>query len=279
MKGELFHTQHPYRTRILWGLFWFLTLFAFAIGLFIAADKIKTHTLPTGKVELKIPYSKYLVGETISFQLKNDFNSPIYVINNCPNEPLAVYRKESNGWMRIHDQASDDDCPDEKRQVSVPANGLVNGTFSAWHNLFNKPGKYRVVAFVEYYNALPYQEFEIIEPPVKQSAAPSSSSTQESESQDDESSTTPVQQSLPTPAPITKKQSKTIPTNRGSISVEYDTTNIYVISIAPASGCSYEGGSSGPQVQVTFKCPSGETQVQLNMVNGQLVPTIESGED
>lgn len=270
MKSELLYSRHPKKVRVFWAIVYSTLAVVCMFGLYRAAQHIRTHTLPTGNIQLTIPYSKYLVGETISFTIKNDYNSPIYIMNHCPDEPLEVYRQDNGQWVRQHDKAALEDCPDEQRQVSVPANGIVNGSFTPWKNLFKQPGKYRVVAFVEYYNALPYQDIEVI-------AQPASNTT--------ELQTAPTEQSKQNPAPITDKsttpytakQTKTITTSRGTIIVEYDATTIYVTSIAPAQGCTYEGGKSGPQVEVTFKCPSGETQVQLSIANGQVVSKIESG--
>jgi len=157
--------RHPYKFRLMWTAV-YLIIFAVIIYIAIAAaNGIRTHTLPSGSVQLTVPYSKYVVGEKITFSIKNNYNSSISVVNNCPSEPLAVYRREGVTWVRQHAQASEESCPDEQRQVSVPTGGVVNGNFAAWHNLFSAPGKYRVVAFVEFYNSLPYQEFEVIAQP------------------------------------------------------------------------------------------------------------------
>lgn len=260
--GELSNTRHPLRIRIFWALVYLSIIAGFVIGMYAAATRIRTHTLPVGQIQLTIPYSKYLVGETVSFTLTNNYNSPIYIINNCPSEPLAVYRLESGTWVRQHDQASINDCPVEQRQVSVPANGVVNGTFAPWHNLFSQPGKYRVVAYVEYYNALPYQEFEVIAQPAKQAAI---------------SAVVPA-----TVTPYTVKQSKTIDTSYGSISVQYDTSYIYVILIAPntANNCLYRGGNSGTIVQVTFICgEENRLQLQLSIVGNQIVVATIPNQD
>lgn len=247
--GELGNAQHPLRIRIFWAAVYLSIVVGFVFGMYAAATRIKTHTLPVGQVQLTIPYSKYLVGETVSFTLTNNYNSPIYIINNCPSEPLEVYRQEGGKWVRQHDQAAISDCHIEQRQVIVPANGIVNGTFAPWHNLFSTPGKYRVVAFVEYYNALPYQELEIIAQPAKQTAPTSV-------------------------APYTTKQSKTVTTSYGTISVQYDTSYIYVTSIAPntANNCRYQGGNSGAVVRVTFICGDENTlQLKLSIVGSQIV--------
>lgn len=162
MNNELRHLLHPIGLRIFWiGIYIFLAAFT-VTGFTYAATQVRKHTLPVGKVELSIPYSKYVAGESIEFSLKNNYNSSIFVLNNCPTEPLAVYYQENGKWVRKHLTASHDACSDEDRQVAVAAGKTVTGNFNAWQSMFAQPGKYRIVAFVEYYNSLPYQDIEIV---------------------------------------------------------------------------------------------------------------------
>lgn len=165
MNREIKYAQNPNRTRLAWAIVYGLLAVVVLIGIFKLASHIRTHTLPVGQIELSVPYSKYLVGEAVTFTIKNNYNSPVYISNQCPSEPLNVYRQESGKWVRIHDLASSKDCSIEDRQVKIPANGSVSGNFAPWRHLFDQPGKYRIVAYVEYYNALPYQDFEVITPP------------------------------------------------------------------------------------------------------------------
>jgi len=162
MNDELNNMRHPSRLRIFWVIV-YISIIAIIVAVAgVSASQLRTHIIPTGTIQLSVPYSKYVVGETVSFSIKNNYNSSIYVINKCPQEPLAVYRQENNKWVRQHDYALEENCPEEQRQVITVAGGTVNGNFAAWPNLFLKPGKYRIVAFVEYYNALPYQDIEVI---------------------------------------------------------------------------------------------------------------------
>lgn len=162
MRGELRYANSKRFSRVAWLLFWMLLLGLLMYGFYQLVSHIQMRSLPAGQIQLSVPYSKYLVGEPITFTIKNNYNSSIYLSNDCPAEPLRVYRQENNLWVRIHDTASISDCPTENRQIEVPANSSVNGSFAPWHNLFNTPGKYRIVAYVEYYDALPYQDFEVV---------------------------------------------------------------------------------------------------------------------
>ena len=165
MNRELYHQQHRHHRLIFWVAI-YSAIAVVALGsLYYLATRIRTSTLPVGEIQLAVPHSQYVVGESISFTITNHLNAPIYVMNGCPSEPLNVYYKQGNDWVRVHDTASTTDCPKEDRQVAIAANTQMSSNFNAWHNLFAKPGMYRVVAVVEHYNALPYQDFEVIVPP------------------------------------------------------------------------------------------------------------------
>ncbi len=166
MNSELNYVKNKKFSRLAWLAFYTLVAIALIIVAVVISGEFKTRSIPIGDISLSVPYSKYVVGEDITFTVKNGYNSPIYVTNTCPGEPLNVYKWVDNKWSRIHDKASLKDCPDQTRNIEVAANSSVSGDFKAWPNLFNSPGKYRVVAYVEYYDALPYRDFEVIAKPV-----------------------------------------------------------------------------------------------------------------
>lgn len=294
MKGELHHALHPRRTYAMWALFYGCIFVGLIAGFSIVASRIKTYSLPTGALQLHIPYKTYLVGEPITFTLINQYNSAIYITNNCPREPLAVYKQQDNHWVRIHANTSSANCLGGDRQVRVAAGGEQSGSYSNWPELFAQPGKYRVVAYVEYFNAAPYQDFEVITRPAKPSAQntptlPTATSRTTTNSAAGNTTTsiptaTPTQTTATTPTSITTTPtqttlpSKTVSVSTGSINVTYSSTTIYVQSIVPRAGCTYEGGRSGSKVEVTFKCSGSETQVTLQLSNGQLVYRVENGD-
>ncbi|USN96065.1 MAG: hypothetical protein H6797_03230 [Candidatus Nomurabacteria bacterium] len=205
MKGELLYAYSPVRWRIMWAIVYAVLLAGALFALYQFGSQIGTHSVPVGDVRLSIPYSKFLVGETVPFTVHNGFNSTIYVTNNCPSEPLEVFKLESGTWKRIHDTVALSDCPLEGRQIAVPANGSMSGTFKEWRHLFNKPGKYRVVAYVEYYNALPYQDFEVISKPKVPRV--------------------PVAPAVPTISNILNRNSATSPSSTVSPTVKHPVTN------------------------------------------------------
>lgn len=165
MSMELEYTRHPARTYLHWAIL-YISLFALlaVIGLFFAS-KIRTYSLPSGALSLTVPYGRYLQGEAVTFTLKNNFNAPVYVADNCPEEPLAVYKLVNSTWQRIHDYTSQASCSGMQRQIVIPAGGQQQGSFADWPNLFSQPGKYRIVAYVEYFNTMTYQDIEIVATP------------------------------------------------------------------------------------------------------------------
>lgn len=293
IRSESEHIKDPKRTYIRWGLFYIVVILAAAFFLIQIANGMRTYNAPSGTVQLRIPYDKYLEGETITFAVTNNYNSSISVANNCPEEPLAVYKLVGNTWKRIHDKAKAKDCKAKSRFIEIPAGETVRSNFGAWPNLFDEPGKYRVAVFIEYFNSVSYQDFEVIKKPkivkkkttTSQHPAPSvvvpqlpsstSSTSSTSNKSDDEE-----EQQVSTGGGSTSQiiGQKTVSTGAGSITVEYSSSYVYVLSISPAAGCSREGGRSGSFVEVTFKCGGNETQIQLWVSGGTLRQKIEQGD-
>ncbi|MCA9325571.1 hypothetical protein KDA23_05945 [Candidatus Saccharibacteria bacterium] len=175
MSRELRHSANPWRMRIIWAISFVVLVVLLLFAFYRVFDRIQTYSLPNGSVELSVPYSKYLVGETITFTVKNNFNSSIQVSNGCPGEPLSVFRYEKHKWVQIHDKTNIKNCADQERTVTIPANQSMTASFKNWPHLFNKAGKYRIVMRVDFYNSLPYQDFEVINKPKAYAAVHSGS--------------------------------------------------------------------------------------------------------
>lgn len=257
MSQELQYAQNPRRFNLRWYLF-YAALVLGIVSLFVAmASNFRTYSLPRGAVSLTIPYSKYLVGEAVTFTIANHYNSPIYIQDDCPSEPLAVYRQESLSWVRVHDTTSLASCSNKERQIEIAPGEQRQGSFAQWPNLFSVPGKYRVAVLVDYFNDILYQDFEVVSKPVP---AP----------------VTPPTSQAPSATITPSAHQQTVSLAEGSITVSYAGSYITVLSISPAAGCTYEGGRSGTQVEVTFICGGNNVQLQLQVINGQLRQKLES---
>ena len=115
----------------------------------------------TGKMELTVEQPVYNRGEPVRFTLHNHSSSPVYVINNCPGEPLEVYRQQAGQWQRIHERANDAKCQGAPRQYPIAAQSRVSATYNFWPGLFDEAGRYRIVAPVEPTGDRPVAEFEV----------------------------------------------------------------------------------------------------------------------
>ena len=145
-------------------LYFFIISVAVAFGA-SAYNKYDDHQLPSGYIELEVSKEKYELGETVEFILKNHFPTTIYVTNECPKEPLNVYRWVDEKWIELHDTAKDSgECYSESRNIAIPSEGSRKYNFSDWPNLFREPGVYRIATAIDHYNDVPFQDFVIMEP-------------------------------------------------------------------------------------------------------------------
>jgi hypothetical protein len=179
----------------------------------------------------------------------------------------------------LHAYEDESNCATKDRQIKVEANSSRTGDYSHWPTLFKEPGTYRIVAYVDYFNIAPYQDFEVIEKPVKAKVyvqSPKISNNTVLQSQKPQTYTNnPDMQ--PTSQPSTPGLTAySVSTSGNSIQVEYSPTYINVRTVTPAQGCTYEGGRSGTAVEVTFKCPGREIQIQLWLDAGQIRQKIEN---
>lgn len=154
------------RFHILWVIF-YVALFSGFI--YLSAKVYNEHNedkLPSGHIVLSVGKTKYQLNDKITFKIQNNFPNTIYVINNCPEEPLNVYRWENNEWKQIHDTAKDknSNCYKQPRQIAIGARSSIEYDFEDWPNLFKKPGVYRLVMKLDHYDDLPYQDFVILKP-------------------------------------------------------------------------------------------------------------------
>ncbi len=130
----------------------------------ITYEKYDVHRLPTGHITLSLDNTHYELGERITFTIENHFPVPVFVTNQCPNEPLNVYRWEENHWVQLHASApSDAECYGEDRNVAIPEEGSRSYHFDDWSAMFERPGVYRIAAVLAHYQDVPFQDFVIME--------------------------------------------------------------------------------------------------------------------
>lgn len=144
-----------------------LVFYGLVIGLTIGTVIVASHhvdhnVLPAGKVRLTMSQQRYKMGDSVVFTVSNDFTKTVYVTNNCPTEPLAVYRWDGKTWLRVHDRVPQSECPDQSRQVPIRAESSVSSSYDNWQHLFATPGIYRIAVPVDGYDDYPYQDIEVL---------------------------------------------------------------------------------------------------------------------
>lgn len=151
-------------------LIWVLTYFILIGGSAIASvslyHKYDQDQLPSGSIEFKISKIKYQLHEPIEFTVVNHFPTTIYVTNQCPGEPLNVFRWQNEQWVQIHDiaRAESSSCSLQKRDVGILPEQTVSYHFNDWPNLFAEPGTYRIALSVNYSSELLFQDFNVLKP-------------------------------------------------------------------------------------------------------------------
>lgn len=154
------------RFNLSWILFYVVLTGAMVTYAKTSIIKYEEQKLPSGHIELKLDKVEYQLGENINFQVVNHFPVGIYVINQCPSEPLYVFRWENDEWIQIHDKVEDADseCYLEPRNILINSEGGREYDFHEWPNLFKDPGVYRIALAIEGYDDIPFQDFKILEP-------------------------------------------------------------------------------------------------------------------
>ncbi|HVC36529.1 MAG TPA: hypothetical protein VNE40_03780 [Candidatus Dormibacteraeota bacterium] len=164
MTTKLTVRQRNHRKRLFGWIFFYLLVLAIVVAIvYLQGSKVNTLELPNGQLQLTVSKSKYTVGDTVQFTIRNNFSSPIYLLNKCPQELLHVYQFKNSAWERIHDTATSSSCSSAQQKITIPPGTSTTKTYADWPNLFSKPGIYRLVAFADNYPNLAYADFQVVQ--------------------------------------------------------------------------------------------------------------------
>lgn len=143
----------------------YIAAFAVLAGVgYQLTTSLSAQTLTSGSVTVTTDKLVYRAGDEIRFIITNDTPTTVYILNQCPAEPLEVYRQEGSGWRQLHDEAVyTSKCDGEPRQFAVkPDGGTASATYRYWDNLFTVDGRYRIVAPLQGLTDRPSTEFTIV---------------------------------------------------------------------------------------------------------------------
>lgn len=158
-----------------WSVFYLLLFSGFLWFVYNQSAKINTLELPQGQIQLTTSRVKYTVGDPISYTITNGLPGAISLVNNCPRQPLHVYRWDDTAkvWTRLQaTAATPTSCSAQPPRTAIAPGKSITANYNAWPKLFSQPGIYRLVALADNYNGLAYADFEVVAPPPKPLPAP-----------------------------------------------------------------------------------------------------------
>ncbi len=161
--AQAVYAKHRTRRIILTILFYVILFIAFLLLMYQQANKVNTLEFAAGQIQLTTSKTKYTVGDTVTYTIKNGLNTPITLLFDCPNQPFHVYQWTNNQWVSMTAKAKPSACTNQPKQVKLAPNATLTKNYSAWSSLFNKPGIYRIVAYANNYTSLPYADFQVVD--------------------------------------------------------------------------------------------------------------------
>ncbi|MBI5306596.1 hypothetical protein HZB04_03370 [Candidatus Wolfebacteria bacterium] len=118
--------------------------------------------IPPNSIEVITDKDRYKIGEEIFFAVQNKTEETFKIENECPSEPLEIYKLENNFWRHLK-ASSYIQCKNNKTIILHPYE-LLGASYLPWEKLiFDKPGKYKLKLEIIGYKSKFEKEIEIIE--------------------------------------------------------------------------------------------------------------------
>lgn len=112
-------------------------------------------------VEIILSKAQYKVGEEIFFGILNKTDKELEIENECPREPLDIYKLDSGHWKKIVSEA-EIDCVGS-RDIALEPGELRGASFLPWQKiLFSESGTYKIEVKVEHYENKYEKIFSIV---------------------------------------------------------------------------------------------------------------------
>ena len=105
--------------------------------------------------------SVYHVGQIVTVTLANTSTVNEFIVNNCPHEPLAVYKFVGTHPARITATTALATCAGEPRAYELPAGSTITTDYRHWIQLFSQPGYYQIVFTPEFYTKGASTQFQV----------------------------------------------------------------------------------------------------------------------
>lgn len=98
---------------------------------------------PIQEVTITTDKTKYNQGDIIKAVIRNNLNTSIwYIPDDCPTEPLNVYKFINNNWKQVH-FATRALCRLIRHHIEIKPGTVKDISYEYWKGFF-KPGKYKI---------------------------------------------------------------------------------------------------------------------------------------
>ncbi len=92
--------------------------------------------LATNKIE-------YAYGKEVKVTLKNNFEEDVLIVNDCPSEPLDVFKYKNGEWLQM-EATYELECVDQESYTILPGEEL-NLSYQNWtYGVFDEIGRYQI---------------------------------------------------------------------------------------------------------------------------------------
>ena len=89
--------------------------------------------------------------QLVTVKIKNNTTSDATVKNDCPGEPLDVFKKNGDAWQQLSATSKEIDCSSYTPEFQLKAGEEKTLTYNLWnHALFGDLGTYKIAAEVKY---------------------------------------------------------------------------------------------------------------------------------
>lgn len=99
---------------------------------------------PTGEIILETKDTNFAQGEIVSVKIINNTVEPLTIKNECPEEPLNIFKYDKGEWLQIHSNPKIS-CADMK-DITIHPTKEATITYSNWnYALFGELGRYKLI--------------------------------------------------------------------------------------------------------------------------------------
>ncbi|MCD6109880.1 YidC/Oxa1 family membrane protein insertase [bacterium] len=101
--------------------------------------------LTGGDLGIAVLNNEYKLNDLVTVQLRNNTDKEITIENDCPREPLNVYKSQNGEWVQL--KASPKIICNSQDNITIKAGEDLKISYTSWnHALFHDIGKYKIGA-------------------------------------------------------------------------------------------------------------------------------------